>query len=311
VAAALLDARVALFRAREARPRPERDDKVLTAWNGLMIAAAARAARVLDGGAALEQPLGGENPGARHLRAARRAAAFLRRELWDPDRRVLRRRHRGGQAAIDGFAEDYAYLIWGLLELFQASGEAAWLEWAITLQERQDALFADAARGGWFSTTGQDPHVLVRAREEYDGAEPSATSVSAHNTLVLAQITGDSRWRALAAAAIASFGGRLRSQGRGVPLMAAALAASLVPGEQLVIVGPRDREDTTRLWREAQRRFRPFAVVVPVEPGAEQQALSRRLPWIGDMRMLDGRATAYHCRDFVCSAPTTDPEALA
>jgi uncharacterized protein YyaL (SSP411 family) len=311
VAAALLDARVTLFRARETRPRPERDDKVLTAWNGLMIAAAARAARVLDGGDALEQPLTGENPGARHLRAAGQAAAFLQRELWDADRRVLRRRHRGGQAAIEGFAEDYAYLIWGLLELFQASGEAAWLEWAITLQERQDALFADTARGGWFSTTGQDPHVLVRAKEEYDGAEPSATAVSAHNTLVLAHITGDSRWRAQAEAAIASFGGRLRSQGRGVPLMAAALAASLAPGEQLVIVGPRDREDTQHLWRRAQRRFRPFAVVVPVEPGAAQQALALRMPWIGDMTMLDGRATAYYCRDFVCAAPTIDPEALA
>jgi uncharacterized protein YyaL (SSP411 family) len=311
VAAALLDARVTLFRARETRPRPERDDKVLTAWNGLMIAAAARAARVLDGGDALEQPLAGDNPGARHLRAAGQAAAFLQRELWDTDRRVLRRRHRGGQAAIEGFAEDYACLIWGLLELFQASGEAAWLEWAITLQERQDALFADTARGGWFSTTGQDPHVLVRAKEEYDGAEPSATAVSAHNTLVLAHITGDSRRRVQAEAAIASFGGRLRSQGRGVPLMAAALAASTAPAEQLVIVGPRGREDTQPLWRRAQRRFRPFAVVVPVEPGAAQQALALQLPWVGDMTMLDGRATAYYCRDFVCSAPTTDPEALA
>ena len=310
LAAALLDARGALFQARESRPRPERDDKVLTAWNGLMIAAAARAARILDGGEALEQTLTGENPGSRHLRAARRAAAFLQRELWDADRRLLRRRYRGGKAAIEGFSEDYAYLIWGLLELFQSSGEAEWLEWAIVLQERQDALFADTGRGGWFSTTGQDPHVLVRAKEEYDGAEPSATSVSAHNTLVLAHLTGDSGWRAQAEAAITSFGGRLRSQGRGVPLMAAALAVSLTPGEQLVVVGPRDREDTQRLWRQAQRRFRPFAVLVPVEPGAAQEALSRRLPWIGDMTMRDGRATAYHCRDFVCSAPTIDPEAL-
>jgi uncharacterized protein len=311
VAAALLDARVKLFRAREERPRPERDDKVITAWNGLMIAAAARASRVLDGGEALEQTLAGEDPGGRHLETARQAALFLQGQLWDGERQVLHRRYRNGQAAIDGFAEDYACLIWGLLELFQASGEARWLEWAISLQERQDVLFADVERGGWFSTTGQDPHVLVRAKEEYDGAEPSASSVSAHNNLVLAHITGDARWREGANAAIASFSARLRSQGRGVPLMAAALTASLAPAEQVVVVGPRDRDDTRRLWRRAQRVFRPFAVVIPAEPGASQQALSARLPWLASMKMLDDRATAYVCRDFVCAAPTTDLEALA
>ena len=132
-----------------------------------MIAAAARAARLLDGGDALEQTLSGENPGTRHLRAARRAADFLQRELWDANRQVLRRRYRGGEAAIEGFAEDYAYLTWGLLELFQATGEAPWLDWALVLQDRLDRQFADEERGGWFSTTGQDPYVLVRAKEEY------------------------------------------------------------------------------------------------------------------------------------------------
>ena len=311
VAAALLDARVAVFQARQARPRPERDDKVLTAWNGLMIAAAARAARVLDGGDALEQTLSGENPGTRHLRAARRAADFLQRELWDANRQVLRRRYRGGEAAIEGFAEDYAYLTWGLLELFQATGEAPWLDWALVLQDRLDRQFADEERGGWFSTTGQDPHVLVRAKEEYDGAEPSASSVAALNCLTLAHLTGEARWRDRAGRAIASFGGRLRSQGRGVPLMAAALATALTPGEQIVIVGPRDREDTQRMWRRAQRSFRPFSVMVPIEPGAPQQALGARQPWLGAITMLEGRAPAYVCRAFVCGAPTVDPEVLS
>jgi uncharacterized protein YyaL (SSP411 family) len=309
VATALLKARVTLYKARTERPRPALDDKVLTGWNGLMVAAMARAARVLDGAEALAQQLGAEDPGSRHLRGATRAASFIQRALWDPVRQVLRRRYRAGQAAIDAFAEDYAYLTWGLLELFQASGDAAWLEWALTLQERQDALFLDE-RGGWFSTAGHDPHLLVRAKEEYDGAEPAATSVSALNTLALWHLTGDGRWRERARGAIASFGGRLRTQGRGVPLMAAALATSLTPGEQIVVVGPRDREDTQRLWRRAQRRFRPFTVMVPVEPGAAQDRLAARLPWLGQMRMVDGRATAYVCRDFVCAAPATDPEAL-
>jgi uncharacterized protein YyaL (SSP411 family) len=181
----LIDARVTLFDVRERRPRPERDDKVLTAWNGLMIAASARAARVLDGGEALEQTLPGGDPGRRHLASAERAARFIRTSLWDAGRRVLLRRYRRGHAAIDGFAEDYANLILGLLELFQAGGDAAWLRWAIELQDRQEHLFADPDGGGWFSTTGADRSVIVRARDEYDGAEPSASSVSVLNLLTL------------------------------------------------------------------------------------------------------------------------------
>ncbi len=142
VAMQLIQSRVVLFKARGGRPRPERDDKVLTAWNGLMIAAAARAGRVLAGGAALDQPTF-DDPGARHLRAATRAAEFVQRELWDAERRVLRRRYRQGHVAVDGFAEDYAYFVWGLLELFQASGEARWLQWAIELQDRQDDCSCD------------------------------------------------------------------------------------------------------------------------------------------------------------------------
>jgi uncharacterized protein YyaL (SSP411 family) len=92
--------------------------------------------------------------------------------------------------------------------------------------------------------------------------------------------------------------------------MAAALATSMQPGEQIVIVGPRDREDTMRLWRRAQRRYRPFAVMIPVEPGERQMALGARLPWVREMSMCDGRATAYVCRDFACATPVTDPEAL-
>ncbi|MDH4064359.1 MAG: thioredoxin domain-containing protein [Acidobacteriota bacterium] len=311
VAAALMDARVTLFNARAARPRPERDDKILTGWNGLMIAAVARAARVLDGWEDLAQAVGGEEPGPRHLRAAEHAAAFIERVLWDSDLRVLKRRYRHGDAAIDGFAEDYAYLIWGLLELVQATGDARWLRWALELQQRQDELFLDGEHGGWFSTTGRDPSVLVRAKDEYDGAEPSATSVSAINTITLARLTGEASWRQRAERAMASFGARLRSQGRGVPLMAAAVATAHAPSSQIVVVGPRQRDDTLTLWRRAQRAYRPFTVMLPVEPGGPQQALADLLPWIGGMRMVDDRATAYVCREFACEAPTTTLEALS
>ena len=311
VALDLMRGRVTLFEARALRPRPERDDKVLTGWNGLMIAAAARAARALDGAEALDQPAtGGADPGERHRLAAERAAAFVERELWDAGTRTLKRRFRQGHAAIDAFAEDYAYLIWGLLELVQATGDAHWLAWALRLQARQDELFMDEEHGGWFSTTGRDPSLLVRAKEEYDGAEPSAMSVSALNTLTLAHLTGEAHWREDAARAMASVGARLRTQGRSLPLMAAAVATAAAPAAQVVIVGPRSRADTQALWRTAQRRFRPFTVMLPVEPGDPQRALAEVLPWVAPMRMFDDHATAYICRDFRCDAPTTDPEAV-
>jgi hypothetical protein len=170
VRAALSRSRMKMFQVRLDRPRPHLDDKVLTAWNGLMIAAFARAARQLA-------PDRSELA-ASFLTVAQRAATFLRDRMWSGDSRTLRRRYRGGHADIDGYAEDYAFLIFGLLELFQADPDAGWLEWAVALQHQQDDLFWDEADGGWFSTTGRDPSVIARMKEDYDGAEPTASSVS-------------------------------------------------------------------------------------------------------------------------------------
>ena len=309
VGEALVRAQQTLFKVRAKRPRPQLDDKVLTAWNGLMIAAFARGARVLGGGAALDRFLEGEDPGARHLRSAEQSASFIRTVMWDGEARRLLRRFRAGDAAIDGYAEDYAYLIFGILELFQATGDPAWLSWARQLQDRQDELFWDAEHGGWFSTTGADPSVLLRMKEDYDGAEPSPTSVSALNLLTLAHLTGEPGYIARAGQAIAAFGGRLIEQGRAVPMMAAALSTSLAGGEQLLIVGQPDAADTKALWRAAHHRYRPFAVCVPVSPD-RQQALAEHMPWVAAMTMVGGKATAYRCRNFACEAPATDPEAL-
>src|SRR5687768_9061130 len=171
VDAALARVRGRLFAARARRPRPHLDDKVLTAWNGLMIAAFARAARVL--------PDSPSAPG--YLEAARRAADFIHNTLWAASSGELKRRYRDGQAGIAGYAEDYAFLVCGLLELFQADGEARWLEWVMALQAAQDERFWDDSDGGWFSTTGADPTVLLRLKEDYDGAEPAAGSISVLN----------------------------------------------------------------------------------------------------------------------------------
>ncbi len=308
VAESLLHSRKILFDARETRPRPLLDDKVLTAWNGLMIAAFARASRVL-GGEVLD-PDNADASTAAHLQSAIAAASFIRDVMWNADSKRLLRRYRAGDAAIDGYAEDYAYLIFGLLEVFQASGDPQWLAWARDLQARQDALFWDGQNGGWFSTTGDDPSVLVRMKEDYDGAEPSPTSVSAMNLLTLAHLTGESAYADRAAQAIASFGGRLEEQGRAVPFMAAALSASIAGGEQIVIVGRRDAGDTKAMWTAANTSYRPFAVMTLVDP-SQQHALAAHMPWLAQMKMIDDKATAYVCRGFACDAPSTDPAALS
>jgi uncharacterized protein len=309
VAAALTRSRLTLFEARERRPRPHLDDKVLAGWNGLMIGAFARAARTLASGEWLGEH-GTDRPAQRHLESAQRAAQFIERSMWDAARQRLLRRYRRGDAAIDAYAEDYAFLVSGLLELFQADGDARWLQWARTLQHVMDELFWDATGGGWFSTTGRDPSVLVRMKEEYDGAEPSASAVGASNLLTLFQTTGERAYQERAQQAMAAFGERLRTMGRAVPFMAAVLSTAHAAHEQIVVVGPRELETTQALWHAANRTYRPFATLVPVVPGAAQHALGEQMPWVAAMTMLNGQPCAYVCRDFTCDAPTTDPDRL-
>ena len=292
-------ARGRLFETRARRLRPHLDDKVLAAWNGLMIAACARAGQVLDRPAS-----------QRSLAAAARAATFARERLWDPERRILRRRSRAGQVAIDGYAEDYAFLAWGLLELFQADGDVRWLDWAIELTARQDDLFWDEGDGGWFATTGEDPSVLLRMKEDYDGAEPSASAVAADNALTLARLTGDSAAAARAERTLARFGARLGRAARAVPMVMAVLARYHAAPAQVVLLGAPDDEDWRALARTAAARYLPFAVRIPVRPGPRQRELAARLPFVGAMTLVDGCPTAYVCNDFTCREPVTTPAAL-
>jgi uncharacterized protein len=297
IVAALGAARQIMFEARAQRPRPHLDDKVLTSWNGMMIAAFARAARTLP-----ERP-----QAAGWLAAAQQAAGFIRARLWNAERKTLLRRYRDGDASIDGYAEDFACLIWGLLELFQSDGDAAWLEWARTLQARQDELFWDATDGGWFSTTGQDPTVLLRLKEDYDGAEPSASSVSVHNLITLAHLTDDAEARARAERTLGRYGEKAGRAARVIPMMLAALSAWHAGAAQIVLVG--DSEPRRALAAAVARRYLPFAIQIPVS-AASQAALGAALPFVAAMRTIDGRAAAYVCRDFTCRAPVTTVDAL-
>ena len=295
--AVLAEARRVLFDARSRRPRPHLDDKVLTSWNGMTIAAFARASRVLP-----------DRPQARAwLDAARGAARFIRDAMWRASDRTLLRRWRAGDASIDGYAEDYSALIWGLLELFQADGDPAWLSWARELQAQQDARFWDDEQAGWFSTTGRDPSVLLRLKEDYDGAEPSASSVSVLNLLTLAHLVNDDEARRKAERTLARYGARAGRAARVIPMMLAGLSTWHAAAMQVVVVG----EDGADLTQEIARHYLPFAVAIPVRPGPQQQALASALPFVAAMRPLGGAPTAFVCRDFACREPVSDSGALA
>jgi uncharacterized protein YyaL (SSP411 family) len=293
-------ARLAMFRERLGRPRPHLDDKILTAWNGLMIGAFARVARVMQ---LLDRERG--DGGQEYLEAARRAASFVRARMWSDPSRTLLRRFREGHAEIEGYAEDYAYLIFGLLELFQADPDIRWLTWTIDLQRRQDELFWDAENGGWFSTTGADPSVLVRMKEDYDGAEPTASSVAVMNLLLLAHLVEDRAWSEQIERTLRLFAARLEQIGRAVPMMAAALSTYLAGLQQIIIAGSEGRAD---LERAIGTGYRPFTFTVALDDN--QEALAGIAPWIGAMRPIENKATAFVCQNFACDRPVTSAEAL-
>jgi uncharacterized protein len=300
VEAALDRARAKLQERRATRPRPHLDDKVLTAWNGLMIGAFARAARTL----------GGTEVGAGpYMDAARRAALFIWKHLWNSDTRTLLRRYRRGDSAVEGYAEDYAYLIFGLLELFQADGDPRWLEWALMLQRRQDELFADPIEGGWFSTTGRDESVLLRLKEDYDGAEPSATSVSVLNLLTLSHLTSDAGFEQSIERALGMFASRIEQGARTVPMMMAALSAYHAGISQVVVVGDPAEPATSALREAISRRYLPFAVTIPLVP-EHAAALTRLLPWTDAIAGRLEKPAAYVCRDFACLMPATSVDEL-
>jgi uncharacterized protein YyaL (SSP411 family) len=293
---ALRRARPLMMARRSTRPRPHLDDKVLTAWNGLMIAAFARVARTVDGAEG-------------YIEDAQKAARFVRDHLWQPSTQTLLRRYREGSAGVEAYAEDYAYLIFGLLELFQASGDAAWLEWTIALQARQDELFWDPVDGGWFSTTGKDESVLLRLKEDYDGAEPAASSVGVLNLLTLSHL-GVGSFSEQAERTLGMFASRLSQSGRVAPMMLAALSTYHAGTPQLVVVGDPAADDTRALQRIVQQHYLPTTIVIPLAPAGRTEMV-RLLPWTASMKEADGHATAYLCRDFACEAPTTDAGELA
>jgi len=294
IAASLAASKKKLFDLRAKRPRPHLDDKIITAWNGLMISAFARGAQVLDDPA--------------YLASAQKAATFIREKLWKNG--ALLRNYRQGASEVGGFVEDYALLIQGLLDLYEADFDVAWLQWAVELQTKQDALFADPEHGGYYSVTKDAPNILLRMKEDYDGAEPSPNSVSALNLLRFAQIADRPAYRDFAVKTIAAFADRLATAPQTMPQMLVALDASLAKPRQIVIAGPRDSAATKALLREVQARFIPDKVLLLADGGAGQKWLGERLEFIRTASPIDGQPAAYVCEDFVCQLPTSDAEML-
>jgi len=286
-----------LHAAREQRPRPHLDDKIITSWNGHMISALARAAQVL-----------GEK---RYLVAAERAATFIRARLYDPASGTLFRRYREQEAGLAGQLDDYAFLVNGLLDLYEASFDIAWLQLAVALTEKQIALFADETQGGFFETSGADQSVLARLKADYDGAEPTGNSVSALNLLRLAWITGNEDWLKRAGATIEAFGERLNAYPPILPQMLVAYDFMGNKPRQFVIVGKLGRPDTEIMLAMIRKRFLPGKILLLADGGAGQEFLAQYQPILAELPRQGNKTVVYLCENFSCQLPTSDLAELA
>jgi len=293
----LAKSRAALLGFRSKRSRPHLDDKIITAWNGLMISAYARAAQILDDSAYLEM--------------ATRAAVFAWTQLFDSSRKVLVRSYREGRSEVEGFADDYAFVIQGMLDLYEASFDVQWLQFAVELQETLDRLFFDEANGGYFSGTGLDASILLRMKEDNDSAEPAASSVAALNLLRLAQVRNAKRFYERAEKTIDAFSSQIGHFASAMPQMLVALGLTLGKPWQIVIAGKVASNETRALLKEVHRHFLPNKILLLADGGDGQKYLEERLEALGAMQPVDGKSTAYVCENFACQAPVTDPDALS
>ena len=279
-----------LMEVRERRVHPERDDKVLTGWNGLMLGAFAEASAVLGR--------------ADYAATAERNASFLL-EHMRPDGRLLRT-YKDGQARLNGYLEDYATLISGLLALHEATFGARWLEEAIGLGHEMVMLFWDEAAGRFYDTGFDHEELIVRPRDYTDNAIPSGSSTAADVLLRLALITGDRDLERRATAAMRSVRELMVKFPGGAGHWLCALEFYLSRPKEIAIVGDRSRQDTGSLLAEVYRRFLPNRVLIGKHPSGDLDTL----PLMQGRKQQDGKATAYVCQNYVCKLPVTSPEAL-
>ncbi len=290
-------ARARLLELRGARVRPHRDDKILTAWNGLMISAFARGARFLDD--------------AGYAAAAARAATFIWERLRDAGTGALARRWREGEAALAGQLDDYANLAAGFIDLYQATFDPVWLERAGLLTEQMIARFWDDTDGGFFDSPAGDPHLAFRMKDDFDGAELAGNSVAAGVLYTLAVLSDREEWRRRADRLFAHYTARLAEHPVAMPQMLVAMDLASQPPRHIVLAGRVGADDLNAMIAEFHGRFLPRDVLLVVSEGDARDRLAEVAPFVAPLVSRDAKATAYVCLDYACQLPVTDRAAFA
>ncbi len=283
-----------LLAAREKRPRPLKDTKILTDWNGLMIASLATAARAL----------GRKEYG----RAAKRAAEFIRGKMVIRGR--LHHRMADGEVKISGFLDDYAFLVWGLIELYEWEFDASTLEWAIQLTDGLLDGFWDESAGGFFFTSCDARDLPARRKEVSDGAVPSGNSVMLGNLLRLGRLTGRTTLEDLAWKAVSAFTGRVAQYPAAHTQFLCGLDLGFGPAREVVIAGRTDAPDTRAMLDVLRSEYSPETVVLFRPAEQESPPILKLASYAAPMAPLQEKATAYVCSGFRCDLPTTDPGKL-
>jgi len=280
-----------LFAYREKRVHPMKDDKILTDWNGLMIAALAKGAQAFD------EP--------EYAEAACRAADFILGNMRKPDGRLLHR-YRDGRAGLEANLDDYAFLVWGLIELYEAIFGARHLEVALELTSDMVRHFWDEDGGGLYLTPDDGESLFVRKKEIYDGAIPSGNSVAMLNLLRLGRMTATSDLEEKAARIGSAFSGSVKQSPSAHTQLMVALDFGVGPCYEVVIAGKAQAEDTKAMAKALRTRFLPNKVVL-LNPGErESPEIAKLAEFTKSQLSIDGRATAYVCMNYNCKLPTTD-----
>jgi uncharacterized protein YyaL (SSP411 family) len=281
-----------LLAARNTRPRPELDDKVLTDWNGLMIAALAKAAQVLD------LPEYGA--------AAKRAAQFILRNLRSQDGRLVHR-WRKGRAGLSATAADYSFMTCGLLELYGWDFDPKWLQHALELTDDLIENYWDEKLGGFYLTPESKKSIIPRIKESIDTALPSSNAVSMSNMIKLSRLTGIHIFENKAARISPLLSSRVKDSPLAFPMLLASLDLNLAPSQEVVIVGKADAPDTKKMLQALRKNYFPNVVVLFKPSGEEIPHINKYARFIEFMYAIDNKATAYVCTNFKCNFPTTDP----
>ncbi|XP_043943287.1 spermatogenesis-associated protein 20 isoform X2 [Protopterus annectens] len=292
-----------LYSARQMRPRPHLDSKMLASWNGLMLSGFAHAGAVL----------GEKN----YIERATSAACFLRKHLfYFANGRLLRSCYQGELQPIEhlsvpvfGFLDDFAFVIRALLDLYEASFEQRWLEWAVQLQEKQDELFWDPKQFAYYTSDDSDPSILFRLKDDQDGAEPSANSVAASNLLRLSNFMDRKDWELKSSQILSAFSNRLCKIPVALPEMVRTLMAKHQALKQIVICGDPAEEDTQKLISCINSHYMPHKVLLLAD-GNKESFLYLNLPFLSTLERQNGKATAYICENHTCSLPVTSVEDL-